>query len=74
LINWDVQKTIWDYTFSKECCPVNFSDTPLIFTEPYYNFQPIQEGINEIFFEEFEVKSLLRINGKMLIKKETYCI
>ncbi|KAF4531810.1 hypothetical protein B566_EDAN014041 [Ephemera danica] len=63
LINWDIQKTIWDYTFSKECCPVNFSDTPLIFTEPFFNFTPVQEGINEIFFEEYDCKSLLRINA-----------
>ncbi|XP_053621510.1 actin-related protein 6 [Plodia interpunctella] len=63
LINWDTQKTVWDYIFSKECCPVNFNETPLIFTEPLYNFASIQEAITEIFFEEYECQSLLRINA-----------
>lgn len=63
LINWDTQKTVWDYMFSKECCPVNFSDTPLIITEPLFNFSSIQEAITEIFFEEYDCTSLLRINA-----------
>ncbi|CAG9794352.1 unnamed protein product [Diatraea saccharalis] len=63
LINWDTQKTVWDYMFSKECCPVNFNDTPLIITEPLFNFASIQEAMTEIFFEEYECQSLLRINA-----------
>lgn len=63
LINWDTQKTIWDYIFSKECCPVNFNDTPLILTEPLFNFASIQEAMTEIFFEEYECQTLLRINA-----------
>ncbi|KAI5643716.1 actin domain-containing protein [Phthorimaea operculella] len=63
LINWDTQKTVWDYMFSKECCPVNFNETPLIVTEPLYNFSSIQEAMTEIFFEEYECQSLLRINA-----------
>ncbi|KAH9636086.1 hypothetical protein HF086_002997 [Spodoptera exigua] len=63
LINWDTQKTVWDYMFSKECCPVNFSETPLIITEPLFNFASIQEAMTEIFFEEYECTSLLRINA-----------
>ncbi|VVD02972.1 unnamed protein product [Leptidea sinapis] len=63
LINWDTQKTVWDYIFSKECCPVNFSETPLIITEPLFNFASIQEAMTEIFFEEYECQSLLRINA-----------
>jgi actin-related protein 6 len=63
-VNWDVQKNVWDYIFSKDCCPVNFTETPLIVTEPYFNFPSIQEAMTEIFFEEYECTSLLRINGK----------
>ncbi|OWR43419.1 actin-related protein 6 [Danaus plexippus] len=63
LINWDTQKTVWDFIFSKECCPVNFSETPLIITEPLFNFSSIQEAMTEIFFEEYECQSLLRINA-----------
>lgn len=63
LINWDTQKTIWDYIFSKECCPANFNETPLIITEPLFNFSSIQEAMTEIFFEEYECQSILRINA-----------
>lgn len=63
LVNWDVQKSVWDYIFSKECCPVNFNESPLIITEPFMNLSPIQEAMTEIFFEEYECQSILRING-----------
>lgn len=63
-MNWDVQKTVWDYIFSKECCPVNFPTTPVVMTEPYFNFASIQDSIAEIFFEEYDVQSYLRICGK----------
>lgn len=65
-MNWDIQKTVWDYIFSKECCKADFSETPLIVTEPYFNFTSIQEGMTEMFFEEYEFQSLLRINGMFL--------
>uniref|UniRef100_A0A1B6G3R9 Actin-related protein 6 n=1 Tax=Cuerna arida TaxID=1464854 RepID=A0A1B6G3R9_9HEMI len=63
LVNWDVQKNVWDYIFSKDCCYGNFSETPLIVTEPYFNFPSVQEAMSEIFFEEYECQSLLRINA-----------
>lgn len=59
LINWDVQKTVWDYMFGQDSCAVDFSN-PLIITEPQFNFSSIQEAITEIFFEEYECESLLR--------------
>lgn len=66
LINWDVQKTVWDYIISKECCPVNLNQTSVIFTEPPFNFPSNQEALEEIFFEEFDCHSLLRINAVSL--------
>lgn len=63
LVNWDTQKSVWDYIFSKDCCPVNFNETPLIVTEPLFNFASIQEAMTEMFFEEYECQSLLRINA-----------
>lgn len=65
LLNWDVQKNVWDYMFSKDCCNVNFSETPLIITEPFFNFPSLQEAMIEIFFEEYDCQSILRIPGKM---------
>ncbi|XP_060815451.1 actin-related protein 6 [Bombus pascuorum] len=66
LVNWDVQKTVWDYIFSKECCPVNLNQLSVIVTEPLFNFPTIQEAMTEIFFEEYECQSLLRINSSTL--------
>lgn len=66
LVNWDVQKTIWDYIFSKDCFAINLSQTSAVITEPPFNFPSIQEGMVEIFFEEYEVPSLLIINPSTL--------
>uniref|UniRef100_A0A1B0CD89 Actin-related protein 6 n=2 Tax=Lutzomyia longipalpis TaxID=7200 RepID=A0A1B0CD89_LUTLO len=60
LVNWDIQKTVWDYMFSSECCNVNFTDNPLVVTEPLFNFHSIQEAMSEIFFEEYEFKRMFR--------------
>ncbi|XP_037043665.1 actin-related protein 6-like [Bradysia coprophila] len=59
LVNWDVQKTVWDYIFGQDCCAIDFTN-PFIITEPQFNFSSIQEAITEIFFEEYECESLLR--------------
>jgi len=60
LVNWDHQKTVWDHLFGKHSFNIQPEDHNLIFTEPYFNFQSIQEGLSEIFFEEYGFKSLLR--------------
>lgn len=59
LVNWDVQRSVWDYIFGPSSCAVNFSD-PVIITEPQFNFASIQEAITDIFFEEYECESLYR--------------
>lgn len=43
---------------------VDFADTSVIITEPYFNFSSIQESMNEILFEEYQFQSVLRINGE----------
>ncbi|XP_058461856.1 actin-related protein 6 [Malaya genurostris] len=60
LVNWDIQKTVWDYIFSQECCPVNFSETPLLITEPLFNFQSIQEAMLEILYEEYDCDAVCK--------------
>jgi hypothetical protein len=42
-VNWGYQNNVWDYIFINECCPVNYIETPLIFTEPYFYFLSVQE-------------------------------
>ncbi|XP_063241280.1 actin-related protein 6 [Bacillus rossius redtenbacheri] len=63
LVNWDVQKSVWDHILGKDCFAVNFSDTPVIITEPYFNFSSVQDAMAEIFFEEYECQALLRVNS-----------
>lgn len=60
ITKWDVQKPVWDYVFTKGICPIN--DYPVILTQPLLNFKSIQDCIDEIFFEEYEVSSMFRVN------------
>lgn len=48
-----------NFVFSTQ---VDFADTSIIITEPYFNFTSIQESMNEILFEEYQFQSALRIN------------
>uniref|UniRef100_A0A8C6WIY6 Actin related protein 6 n=1 Tax=Neogobius melanostomus TaxID=47308 RepID=A0A8C6WIY6_9GOBI len=66
LVNWDVQRKVWDHLFGKEMFKVDFADTSIIITEPYFNFTTIQESMNEILFEEYQFQSVLRINAGSL--------
>ncbi|XP_047658631.1 actin-related protein 6 isoform X1 [Tachysurus fulvidraco] len=67
LVNWDVQRKVWDQLFGKEMFKVDFADTNIIITEPYFNFTSIQESMNEILFEEYQFQSALRVNANKLI-------
>lgn len=64
---WDVQKPIWDYVFQR--IPL-LAEKPIIMTQPILNFRSIQECIDEIFFEEYDVKSMFRTNPTDLIQYE----
>uniref|UniRef100_A0A3Q0SNK8 Actin-related protein 6 n=1 Tax=Amphilophus citrinellus TaxID=61819 RepID=A0A3Q0SNK8_AMPCI len=66
LVNWDVQRKVWDHLFGKEMFKVDFADTSIVITEPYFNFTSIQESMNEILFEEYQFQSALRINAGSL--------
>lgn len=65
ITKWDVEKPIWDYVFSKNVCPIN--NYPVIMTQPLFNFKSIQDCIDEIFFEEYEVSSMFRLNPTDLV-------
>lgn len=60
ITKWDVQKPVWDYVFSKSVSPI--IDNPVIVTQPLFNFKSIQDCMDEIFFEEYEVQSMFRLN------------
>nr|ACO11440.1 Actin-related protein 6 [Caligus rogercresseyi] len=61
LLNWDTQRKVWAYLFSESCIKAQPRELNLILTEPLFNFSSIQEGLNDIFFEEFGFKRILRI-------------
>lgn len=48
------------------CSQVDFADTSIVITEPYFNFTSIQESMNEILFEEYQFQAALRINGELI--------
>lgn len=71
-INWDVQKSVWDYMFSQDCCSVSFANNPVMVTHPVFNFHSIQEAMAEIFFEEYEFEKMLPINAVDLVAHKYY--
>uniref|UniRef100_A0A2K6LFT7 Actin related protein 6 n=2 Tax=Rhinopithecus TaxID=542827 RepID=A0A2K6LFT7_RHIBE len=73
LVNWDVQRQVWDYLFGKEMYQVDFLDTNIIITEPYFNFTSIQESMNEILFEEYQFQAVLRVNGSGSVAQARAC-
>jgi len=62
LVNWDHQKTVWDYTFGSKAFNLSPKSMSLIMTEPYFNFASIKEGLSEILFEEYQFNSVFRTN------------
>ncbi|XP_043214148.1 actin-related protein 6-like [Amphibalanus amphitrite] len=63
LVNWDVQKTVWDHVFGKDCLGLNLSRLNVVVTEPFFNFRSVQEAMSEMMFEEYDVAGLLRANA-----------
>ncbi len=59
LVNWDVQRQLWDYVFGNDILKIRPQDLNLVLTEPVFNFPSIQDTLSEIFFEEYRFKSLL---------------
>ena len=66
LVNWDIQRQIWDYVFGEEVLNIKPQGVCLTITEPLFNFTSIQETLNEILFEEYKFKSVLHIPAPLL--------
>ena len=62
VINWDVQREIWEYVMRSKFKSINPKETDLIFTEPYFDFKSVQNNIDEVLFEEYGFKSVFRTN------------
>lgn len=66
IINWDVQREIWEYIITRKFQLTSLKDTDLILTEPYFNFKSIQNNTDEVLFEEYGFNSILRTNTGFL--------
>ncbi|KAJ8032214.1 Actin-related protein 6 [Holothuria leucospilota] len=66
LVNWDVQRQVWEHIFGKEVMNLEPPETSIIITEPYFNFGSIQDAMNEVFFEEYQFQAIHRTNAGTL--------
>jgi actin-related protein 6 len=66
LVNWDIEKKIWDHVMGRDMIDINPRTTSLLLTEPCCNFPSIQESLNEIAFEEYQFKSFFRCPAAVL--------
>jgi len=66
LVNWDIEKQIWDYIFGKEVMKVDFPETTVLVTEPQFNFSSIKDAMDEILFEEYNFKAICRSTAAQL--------
>ncbi|KAM7298367.1 actin-related protein 6 [Ixodes scapularis] len=66
LVNWDIEKQVWDYMFGKDVFNVKYEDTCIILTEPFFNFPSIRETLVEVLYEEYQFHSLLLTNAGAL--------
>jgi actin-related protein 6 len=69
MVNGDLEKTIWDYTFGKSCLDIEPTETNILITEPQFNFKFLQEVTCELLFEEYEFNAVARFNGIRLLQK-----
>ena len=61
LVNWDVQRQIWDHVFTKS--NVDYGSNVLWLTEPVFNFTSIRESELEVFLEEYGFSGLACITA-----------
>ena len=60
LLNWGVERQLFDHIFGPTHLNISPQDTDLIFTEPPFNFASIRDTLDEILFEEYGFKSVTR--------------
>lgn len=45
---------------------VDFNESAVMVTEPFFNFPSVGEAINEVIFEEYQFQALYRTQGEFL--------
>lgn len=59
LVNWGIERTIWDRVFNN-VARVDPKESRLLITEPCFNLPIIQDSYDEVIFEEYEFSSCYR--------------
>nr|UEK51544.1 actin-related protein 6 [Parasacculina yatsui] len=59
LVNWDVQKTVWDHMFGEECLALDSSQHRMLVTEPCFNFGTVHAATLQMLFEQYDVPAVL---------------
>ena len=58
LVNWDIQRQVWDHAFGANVMNFDCSATRLLLTEPLFNFPSIRVTQLEVLVEEYGFPSL----------------
>ncbi|CAG0889158.1 unnamed protein product [Cyprideis torosa] len=67
LVNFETQKRVWDFIFGRDRLNVDFQQSGILITEPVLNFPSVAGVMNEIMFEEYEYRSVLRLPAPDLV-------
>ncbi|CAI5497631.1 unnamed protein product [Closterium sp. Naga37s-1] len=74
VVNWDLQRTIWDRAFSG-ILKVQPSSTSLLVSEPLFSLPGIQRSMAELAFEHFAFRSYLPVPSPVLAyRHEGVCV
>ncbi|GJP61111.1 hypothetical protein CLOP_g18315 [Closterium sp. NIES-67] len=65
VVNWDLQRSIWDRAFSG-ILKVQPSSASLLVSEPLFSLPSIQRSMDELAFEHFGFRSYLRVPAPVL--------
>jgi len=66
LVNWDVQRQLFDYLFNKDTLKHEPTDVNIVVSEPQFNFTSVKECLDEILFEEHRFKAVCRTTACQL--------
>ncbi|XP_055339484.1 actin-related protein 6-like [Paramacrobiotus metropolitanus] len=53
LTNWELEERVLDYFFGSEVLNIDTTQTKLLITEPYFNFQTLKRYFAEAIFEDY---------------------
>ncbi|KRZ49616.1 Actin-related protein 6 [Trichinella nativa] len=58
LLNWEVQRKVWDHLLGPTRHNIDCKNTCLVITQPMFNFNSIREAMYEVIFEHYGFHSL----------------